>query len=193
MRGLLISLGYSYPVATTLAVLMTEAPRQPVEADGQIYHVPVGPRVCVQGAPTSPGICNAVLLRLDRRIGGLARKHGYQYTRYADDLTLSGDDRSKTKLLITIARKIARDEGFRLNRGKTRVMRQGRRQHVTGVVVNDQMGLSRVERRRIRAAIHQLSADDHPKRKRLEGRVAYLNMLNPEQAAPLKHALDARA
>jgi retron-type reverse transcriptase len=170
---------------------MTEAPRQPVEAEGKIYHVPVGPRVCVQGAPTSPGLCNAVLMRLDRRIAGLARKHGFQYTRYADDLTLSGDDHSKVKLLVTIASKIARDEGFRLNRQKTRVLRKGRRQQVTGVVVNDQMGLSRVERRRLRAAIHQLDRDDREARKRLEGKIAYLSMLSPEQAAPLQGAIKA--
>jgi hypothetical protein len=59
VRGLLIALGYSYPVAAVLAVLMTEAPRQPVAAEGKLYHVPTGPRVCVQGAPTSPGLCNA--------------------------------------------------------------------------------------------------------------------------------------
>ena len=191
IRGLLIALGYSYPVATTLSVLMTEAPRQPVEAEGKVYHVPVGPRVCVQGAPTSPGVCNAVLTRLDRRIAGLARNHGFHYTRYADDLTLSGDDHSQVKLLVTIAAKIARDEGFRLNKQKTRVLRKGRRQQVTGVVVNDQMGLSRTERRRMRAAIHQLQAEDHEARKRLEGRIAYLSMLSPEQAAPLQEALRA--
>src|SRR5262249_50338682 len=55
VRGLLIALGYSYAVAASLAVLMTEAPRQPVAAEGKLYHVPPGPRVCVQGAPTSPG------------------------------------------------------------------------------------------------------------------------------------------
>ena len=54
VRGLLIGCGYSYPVAQTLAVLMTEPPRQPVEVEGTLYHVPVGPRVCVQGAPDQP-------------------------------------------------------------------------------------------------------------------------------------------
>jgi retron-type reverse transcriptase len=191
VRGLLISLGYSYPVATSLAVLMTEAPRQPVEVEGKIYHVPVGPRVCVQGAPTSPGLCNAVLMRLDRRLAGLAHKHGFHYTRYADDLTLSGHDISHVKLLVSIAAKIARDEGFRLNRNKTRVLHQGRRQHVTGVIVNQQMGLSRVQRRRLRAAIHQLAADDQRQRKRLEGKIAYLKMLNPQQAQPLQQAFQA--
>ena len=130
-------------------------------------------------------------MRLDRRIAGLARKQGFQYTRYADDLTLSGDDHSKVKLLVTIAAKIAREEGFRLNKQKTRVLRKGRRQQVTGVVVNDQEGLSRAERRRLRAAIHQLQAEDHEARKRLEGRIAYLSMLSPKQAAPLQEALKA--
>jgi len=74
VRGLLIAYGYSYPVATTLAVVMTEAERQPVEVDGTVFHVPVGERHCVQGAPTSPGICNALLLRLDHRLAGLAKK-----------------------------------------------------------------------------------------------------------------------
>src|SRR5439155_16123266 len=40
VRALLIACGYSFPVATTLAVLMTEAERQPVEVDGQVFHVP---------------------------------------------------------------------------------------------------------------------------------------------------------
>lgn len=74
VRGLLIAYGYGYVVAATLAVLMTEALRQPVEVGGTIYHVPVGPRTCGKGAPTSPGLCNALVLRLDRRLGGACEK-----------------------------------------------------------------------------------------------------------------------
>lgn len=68
VRGLLIAHGYAYPVAATLAALCTEARRQPVEIDGELFHVPVGQRHCVQGAPTSPGLCNAMVLRLGRRV-----------------------------------------------------------------------------------------------------------------------------
>lgn len=186
VRGLLIALGYAYPVATTLAVLMTEAPRQPVAIDGRVYHVPVGSRVCVQGAPTSPGLCNAVLLRLDRRLAGLAAQYGFVYTRYADDLVFSGDDVDAVATMIKLASWVVRGEGFAVNRGKTRVMRRGRRQQVTGVTVNEVAGLSRRERRRLRAAIHQqASRPDADERRRLAGRIAYLHMLNPEQAAPL--------
>ena len=185
VRGLLIGYGYSFPVAQVLAVLMTEAPRQPVEVDGKLYHVPVGPRVCVQGAPTSPGLCNAVLRRLDYRLDGLARTHGFDFTRYADDLTFSGHDPAKIKLLISIATRIARDEGLPLNRAKTRVRRAGQRQSVTGVTVNKVAGLSRQERRRLRAALHhrRMSASPDPRVDRqLQGKLAYLRMLNPDQA-----------
>ena len=188
VRGLLIAYGYSYPVAQTLAVLMTEPPRQPVEVDGKLFHVPVGPRACVQGAPTSPGLCNAVLLKLDRRLAGLAQKHGFAYTRYADDLTFSGQDVTKIKLLVTIAARIAREEGLPLNPAKTRVLRAGQRQSVTGVVVNKAIGLSRQERRRLRAALHQRKQADQPDPltdRQLAGKLAYLHMINPAQAAAL--------
>ena len=191
VRGLLIAYGYSFPVATTLSVLMTEAERQPVEVDGQVFHVPVGLRHCVQGAPTSPGICNALVLRLDHRLAGLARKHNLAYTRYADDLSFSGDLSRDTaqKLRQTVSR-IIEEEGFKANLEKTRLMGQGTRQTVTGVVVNQTLGLSRQERRKLRAMKHRLKlarddASGATDQDYLRGKIAYLAMLNPAQAAKL--------
>ena len=191
VRGLLIAYGYSYPVATTLAVLMTEAERQPVDVDGTVFHVPVGPRHCVQGAPTSPGICNALLLRLDHRLSGFAKKHGLNYTRYADDLSFSGVmDRAAAGKFRQVINRIVSEEGFVINAEKTRLMGQGNRQTVTGVVVNQTLGLSRQERRRMRAMAHHLSRQStadktiEKLRAKFDGKVAYLSMLNPTQAAP---------
>src|SRR5688572_758639 len=174
VRGFLIAYGYGYRVATTLAVLMTEAQRQPVDLDGVIYHVPVGARHCVQGAPTSPGICNALLIRLDRRLAGLAKKRGLTYTRYADDLTFSGDvDLDTIHRFRCAATRLIEAEGFILNRDKVRVMRQSARQSVTGVVVNKVLGLSRQDRRRLRAMLHNAEkAGEIPAT--LQGKLAYL-------------------
>jgi RNA-directed DNA polymerase len=196
VRGLFISLGYSYPVATTLAVLCTECERQPVLVEDQLYQVPVGRRHCVQGAPTSPAICNQIAARLDHRLAGLARKLGFSYTRYADDLVFSGDDASKVKSLLGLARRIVGDEGFRVNPKKTAIRRQASRQTVTGVVVNQTLGLSRQERRKMRAQIHRLSQQstvDPGEQRVLMGRLAYLHMLNPEQAASLRRQLPGGA
>jgi hypothetical protein len=187
VRGLLLALGYGYPVAASLAVLMTEAPRQPVRAENKLYHVPTGPRVCVQGAPTSPGLCNAVLLRLDRRLAGLAKKHGLAYTRYADDLTFSGPVAGVQKMLGRVPAIVAA-EGFAINHEKTRLMRRSGRQAVTGVIVNKDMGLSRQDRRKLRAALHQQQSNSQGAGidLRLLGKLAYLHMLNPKQALALR-------
>lgn len=188
VRSLLLALGYSYPVANVLALMMTEAPRQPVAAEGHVYNVAVGRRACVQGAPTSPALCNAVLLRLDHRLAGLAKKHGFAYTRYADDLTFSGDDVGKITAFLRLVPKVVADEGFAINADKTRVMRKGARQTVAGVIVNTDMGLSRQERRRLRAEIHngrRAATRDPIALRRLQGKLAYLYMLNPQQAGAL--------
>ena len=183
VRGLLIACGYSFPVATTLALLMTEAERQPVETPDGLVYVPVRPRYCVQGAPTSPALANALTLKLDRRLLGLARKLGWNYTRYADDLTFSGQQAEQVGLLKKAVAAIVESEGFALNDGKTKIMRSGRRQSVTGVVVNQVAGLSRQERRRLRAALHQAGGQPDAQ---LRGKLAYLQGLNRQQAERLK-------
>lgn len=195
VRGLLIALGYGYWVATTMAVLMTEAERQPVMLEEKRYFVPVTSRFCVQGAPTSPGLSNAMVLKMDRRLKGLAKSLDFNYSRYADDLTFSGDNSDVLKKLITTASRIVWEEGFTINSRKTRVMRQGRQQAVTGVVVNSVAGLSRRERRKLRAAIHHLRKDKEQglvnpgEIASLKGKLAYLSMLNREQADALRKKL----
>jgi hypothetical protein len=182
VRGLLVAYGYSFPVATCLALLMTESERQPIETPAGLVYVPVRQRYCVQGAPTSPALANALTLRLDRRLSGLARKLGFGYTRYADDLTFSSSDGARLGVLQRAVTAIVEAEGFRLNPSKTRIMRQGRCQRVTGVVVNEVAGLSRQQRRKLRAALHQSGGQpDAP----LRGMLAYLHGLNPEQARRL--------
>jgi RNA-directed DNA polymerase len=192
VRGLLRSYGYGHSVASSLALLMTEAHRQPVDVDGVLHYAAVGPRHCVQGAPTSPGICNALVRRMDHRLGGLARGLGFDYTRYADDLVFSGDAAEGLSKLLGGVRNIVSDEGFALNDDKTRIMRAGGHQHVTGVTVNEVMGLSRKERRKIRAGLHKLDQQraqgivDPVLAAHLQGKLAWLQMLNPAQAEALR-------
>lgn len=157
VKGLFSSLGYAEAQATVFALLTTEADRTEVELDGQTWHVASGQRALPQGAPTSPAITNLLCRKLDRRLLGTARKLGFNYTRYADDLTFSRqtDDPEAIKKLDWSVGKIIRDEGFTLNDAKTRVMRRHQRQEVTGITVNDGLTVSRQERRKFRAYLHQ--------------------------------------
>lgn len=160
VRGLYRKLGYSEEVATVIALLCTEPDTVEAELDGTKYFVARGPRRLPQGAPTSPAITNVLCRRLDRRIQGWAKKHGFVYTRYADDLTVSSQDRAApVGKMLAFLRKLTAAEGFAIHPDKVRVVRRGRRQEVTGVVVNDRPGVPRDELRRFRALLHHVEKD----------------------------------
>ncbi len=203
VRGIFRKAGYREQVATLLALLCTESPREVVELEGKTYYVALGPRCLPQGAPTSPALTNTLSLRLDRRLTGLARRLGWRYTRYADDLTFSlpAAHAGKPRLgaLLGLVRRVVEAEGFRLNPEKTRVARRGGRQQVTGLVVNGS-GPPRVPRklrRQLRAAAHNLSRGkplkDGETLARLAGYAAYVHMTDATRGASLLKALGAAA
>jgi RNA-directed DNA polymerase len=198
VRGLFTALGYSYTVASVLALLCTEYDRQPFERNGEQYFISVGPRHLVQGAPTSPGLANLVAWRLDRRLAGLAVARGFVYTRYADDLTFSGEDADEAVRLAAAAARIIADEQFTVNAGKTRLLRRGGRQTVTGLVVNTRPATPRELRRRLRAILHNARRDGldvqnlenrNDYAAYLNGLIAYIGSANPGHGEPLRREL----
>jgi RNA-directed DNA polymerase len=195
VKGIFRKAGYREQVATLMALICTEAPREVAEQDGQTYYVSLGPRCLPQGAPTSPALTNTLCLRLDRRISGLAKSLGYRYTRYADDLTFSlpagHEGKPQVGTLMGLVRRILDAEGFRLHPDKTRVHRSGGRQQVTGLVVNGdgKPRVPRALRRQLRAAFHNLGQGKPLKEgetvERLAGYAAYVHMTDPKLAAKL--------
>lgn len=152
-----------------------------------------------QGAPTSPALANRVAFALDRRLDGLARRFGAEYTRYADDLLLSADGRLPVGRLIERASEIIRDEGFHLHDGKTRVMRRARRQSVLGTVVNSHPTVPRHERDALRALLHNCRVHGWRGQARgrddfaahVLGRIAWVQSLDPVHGRRLRAAYDA--
>ncbi len=112
-------------------------------------------RILPQGAPTSPMISNLVMARNDRRIGAFCVKNNINYTRYADDLTFSGD--FPPGKIINFVEYILAEDNFELNKDKTRTKRRHQRQLVTGIVVNDKMQVSREIRRKIRQDVYYIN------------------------------------
>jgi len=107
-----------------------------------------------QGAPTSPYISNLVCKRLDYRMKGLAKKKNLSYSRYADDITFSGE--SINGGTFGPIKTILEEEGFNVNIKKTRVMGTGTKQIVTGLVVNEKAWLGRKRYRILRSYIHKV-------------------------------------
>ncbi|MEK4701362.1 retron St85 family RNA-directed DNA polymerase [Solibacillus sp. FSL R7-0668] len=107
-----------------------------------------------QGAPTSPMLSNLITINIDKRIAAFASKNKIRYTRYADDLTFSGDFNEGE--LITFVKNVLESEGFRINQSKTRVRKQHQRQEVTGIVVNEKMQASKNYRRKFRQEVYYI-------------------------------------
>ena len=123
-----------------------------------------------QGAPSSPIISNIITKRLDRNLLDLAKKVRLKYTRYADDITFSGNANTWPKLLSTLSYeegerkvilsndliKIIEDNGFFVNPKKTRLLSQDDAQVVTGLVTNRFVNVNRRYIRNIRACIKNI-------------------------------------
>ena len=198
--------GYPEPVATLLAGICTNvAPRDIWKEVGyevsstnlhdsqKLYSKPHLP----QGAPTSPALANLCSYRIDCRLSGLARSVNAEYTRYADDLAFSGDETFEKRIerFSTHVAAILVEEGFTVHFRKTRVMRQGVRQHLAGLVVNQHQNVMRADFDRLKATLTNCvrsgaksqNRDDLPDfRSHLEGRVGFVEMVNPARGYHLR-------
>lgn len=161
VKGLFRAFGYTERVATVIGLICTEPEVEEVELDGQRYFVHSSERRLPQGAPTSPAITNILCYRLDKRMAGVAEKLGFNYTRYADDMTFSasGESAKTFKKLLWRVRSIVTDEGFEIHPDKTRLMRKGSQQEVTGLTVNEKVAVPRREIRNFRSLLFQIEKD----------------------------------
>jgi RNA-directed DNA polymerase len=209
--GIFRTAGYPESVAHTLTALTTNTVpadvHQHLRVPGRPDLIDAGYRLgrrlaephLPQGAPTSPFLANLAAYRLDRRLTGLAAALDASYSRYADDITISGSTRalrdgSRLRLAVTA---IAREEGFVLNDRKSRLATRAGRQQVCGIVVNAHPNAARVEYDRLRAIIHnaartgpaaQNRASVADFRAHLLGRIAWVEQLNPVRGRTLRRA-----
>jgi len=146
------------------------------------------------GAPTSPALANIVLTTADHAIATAAARAGIRYTRYADDLTFSGN--ADIHRLLPFVGRVLNALGFTIAPHKVNFYRRGGRQLVTGLVVNDCVNVPRYVRRRLRAAVHRASHDDRAvwngapaSRSTLLGVLAFVGATQPQEAARLRAKL----
>ncbi|TYA92374.1 reverse transcriptase family protein [Seonamhaeicola marinus] len=161
IKGVFVSFGYSSQVSTILALLCSEPKILDVELLGEKYFAQRGERFLPQGSPCSPAITNILCKKLDYRLTGLAKKYGFDYTRYVDDITFSGDKHSLSKItpLLKYSRFIVNEENFKLHPEKLRVMKRNSKQEVTGVVVNEKPNISKKSLKRFKALLFQIEKD----------------------------------
>jgi retron-type reverse transcriptase len=193
------ALGFARETAIWLGRLTTAQvePRQAALAGRSAVDLaPYVRRHLPQGAPTSPALANLSAYVLDLRLAGLARSFGASYSRYADDLTFSGDQRfvRSLALFLPLVRQILHAERFQSNAAKRTIVRANQRQRVTGVVVNSRPNVSRREYDRLKATLTNCvrrgpSTQNHEGHANfaahLRGKIAHVQLLNPARGLKL--------
>lgn len=112
------------------------------------------------------------------RLYNLAQKRNVRYTRYADDLTFSGDlDHLPNIRLIA---RIIKEEGFNINWEKVNIYKKGGLQSVTGLTVSDGVHVHRSFKKEIKKHLYcclKFGVDAHIKHLGLENKRFYKEWL----------------
>lgn len=153
-----------------------------------------------QGFSTSPMLSNLVFLGTDAGLAELAAREGVRYTRYVDDLTFSGPLHTVHDDLLESITTVLDGLDWTVNPGKTRFMRRGKPQYVTGLYVGDSAGphIPRSMKRLLRREVYYASrfglqnAEDRSptpiRQDRLNGWVHYAAHVDPVFGANLRAA-----
>ena len=147
--------------------------------------------VLPQGAPTSPALSNLVMRRLDNRLFKLSLKLNVKFTRYADDITFSGDLNNLPK--INLLKQIIKDEGFNVNWEKVGIYKKGRKQIVTGLTVSNDVHVPRTFKKIVKKHIYcclKFGVTNHLNYQKLDdknfykewllGKILFIKSIEPE-------------
>lgn len=153
------------------------------------------------GFPTSPVISNAIALPIDLELSELAAKFCAQYSRYADDITFSGNGELPD---LGCIESCLNKRGFQIKHDKTRWSKRGQSHYVTGLSVSDpvQPHVPRGRKRTLRQQLYYMKKfgiNDHfkwlgihspiwvqQKVNSIDGMVKWVAHHEPRTAAKLK-------
>jgi len=108
-----------------------------------------------QGSPTSPYLSNLITSNIDSELGKLAQAHNLRYTRYADDITFSGD--FHPGIIIKKVSRIIEDNDLQINHEKIRAKERHEQQLVTGIIVNNRkLNVPKAKRKELRQHVYYI-------------------------------------
>lgn len=181
-----------------------------------IAHISCHKGCLPQGAPTSPAISNMICHILDIKMLKLASEYRFNYSRYADDITISTNKSTISTDIILPSElatnkwiagpritEIFRESGFEINEKKTRLHNYNNRQEVTGLTVNKIINTRSSYRKKARAMFHSLVHNNYYHFKSdkiaitspapLGGALNFIRHINNERAKKAKNAEQNRA
>ncbi len=141
-----------------------------------------------QGSACSPALSNIICITLDKRLIGLCEKRGIRYSRYADDMYFSCDDKALLLKNRPIIKKIIEDEDFIINEKKTHFHTPSNKKQVTGITVSPtdiedyiELKAPKKLKQKIREEIFIcLISGQYENKEHILGEIAYVNYIEKE-------------
>ncbi len=201
VKSVFTYLGYSATAANIFSLLCTARVVNKIAPEQEMKYSNNRKRCLPQGAATSPALSNIFCFTLDRDLSQIARDLGFNYTRYADDMTFSGDGIAPATIarLLDRLHKIITRKGFRINPDKTQILGKAQQHRVTGVIVNQKLNVSKRKLAAFRATLHQIDRDGLAGKQwgnspdllaAITGYANYVAMVNPLKGAELIMIID---
>lgn len=145
-----------------------------------------------QGAPTSPALSNLVFKKIDDEIMKYCNSELITYSRYADDITFSSDNKHSLQLAYKFVNDILYKNGFNINTKKTRYLSGKGNISVTGVNINK--GVPKVKsklKRQIRAELHHyIIKDKKINLRRLAGYISFVSSIEDDYREKIKKYIE---
>lgn len=142
-----------------------------------------------QGAPTSPFLANLAFKKCDDQILTFVSNFNLLYTRYADDLTISSNDRDfDFKELSSDIHNIIKNNRFFVNNKKTRILHEGKAMNITGVIINNnKLSVKKTYLNNLRAELHNLSKTNPIQEdlQKVKGKIAWVEKVQKSKVQKL--------
>jgi RNA-directed DNA polymerase len=113
-----------------------------------------------QGAPTSPILASIAITKFDKRLNGFCQKNNLTYTRFADDIAISGSHESNIELAMKYIHTFAEQDGLKLKPSKTGIFGPGKDKLIMGILVgNDGLQLEKNKLSQFLAELEKVSKE----------------------------------
>ena len=145
-------------------------------------------KLCLSiGAPSSPLLSNLIMFNFDSTLHDYCHMMNLTYTRYADDITISTNNKNIHRSIIYHVERILKGLAYpklKINKNKTILASKANRRIITGLILSneDKISLGRDRKRLISAMIHHVITKpyDLEKAAQLRGLLAFANDVEPD-------------
>lgn len=158
----------------------------PIQTLNDMLHVAMLNSGLPQGTPLSPWLTNQIMLPYDFEIAKACNSRAITYTRYADDMLFSADNKTALRAAIRVVREVIAGTNLKINNDKTRISTIYGKNWNLGLMTNkdNEITVGWRNKERARATLHNFilnpNAVTPQQASEILGKWQYYHQIEPE-------------